>query len=640
MHRFAIGCGCLMLLVACSSTKEICDDGIDNDDNGKIDCADPGCGIGAACAAHGLTCASDQTCSACSGNGGSPETAESTCGDGIDNDCDGLVACADPDCQPRGTSPGGLCDAAGHRCGAPDFAGHSSCGSGGSTPGSSALGAVRFVGSDYYVLGSRGSGYQEKARLTFQVTASDNLPYRAGQKVTFTHAPEGGSFIGTAPSCTTGTAPICTWDGATDSEGKAQVLLTSGSRFAFLSVKAEVTVGEESRHLVAGGFPVVGAKPNGARLSLDCDRHNVPALTHHDCLYSHYCGALGTVPCTVKMADRFGIAIGVPTLVGFRAEAGVVPPATVSVAFDVSRPASEQQELGHARGYLEVCNSSLPFDVAPFPGERSNVIDWGCGTRTANPRDGLVTLVAYVEGEEGFVDLNLNGQYDPGEPFVDVGEPFVDLDDDGKWSPGEWFLDVNGDGQYSGPNGRWDADTVIWTQTRVLYTGYPATGRDASGNEIYSRFFTSGAPPAPTPPAPPFSVRAGPPPTSVEYGVFLTDQNFNPLTSIATYSVAPRVGNVSASLFGPLHTVDSMGAQLRQLYCDAPQAPANCHDGPAETACSTSPCYVQWDLGSFIYGNPGTVTITGARPGPDVVDLATTIEGVTAYLSIAGQCLP
>ena len=62
MHRFSIGCGCLMLLVACSSTKEICDDGIDNDDNGKIDCADPGCGIGAACAPNGLASASALVC--------------------------------------------------------------------------------------------------------------------------------------------------------------------------------------------------------------------------------------------------------------------------------------------------------------------------------------------------------------------------------------------------------------------------------------------------------------------------------------------------------------------------------------------------------------------------------------------------
>ena len=43
MHRFAIGCGCLMLLVACSSTKEICDDGIDNNCDFLTDAEDPKC---------------------------------------------------------------------------------------------------------------------------------------------------------------------------------------------------------------------------------------------------------------------------------------------------------------------------------------------------------------------------------------------------------------------------------------------------------------------------------------------------------------------------------------------------------------------------------------------------------------------
>jgi hypothetical protein len=34
-----------------------------------------------------------------------PEADEATCGDGIDNDCDGLVDCADPNCSGVGTCP-------------------------------------------------------------------------------------------------------------------------------------------------------------------------------------------------------------------------------------------------------------------------------------------------------------------------------------------------------------------------------------------------------------------------------------------------------------------------------------------------------------------------------------------------------
>jgi hypothetical protein len=47
---------------------------------------------GASCGAHGLVCKS----SMCACPGG--QAKESTCGDSSDNDCDGLIDCADPDC--------------------------------------------------------------------------------------------------------------------------------------------------------------------------------------------------------------------------------------------------------------------------------------------------------------------------------------------------------------------------------------------------------------------------------------------------------------------------------------------------------------------------------------------------------------
>jgi hypothetical protein len=61
---------------------EICDDGIDNDCDGLVDCNDP-------------DCADDPACLMC-------EPYETVCDDGIDNDCDGLVDCNDPDCSRPG----------------------------------------------------------------------------------------------------------------------------------------------------------------------------------------------------------------------------------------------------------------------------------------------------------------------------------------------------------------------------------------------------------------------------------------------------------------------------------------------------------------------------------------------------------
>lgn len=64
--------------------QEVCDDGIDNDCNGRTDCGDP----------------------VCSGIPG-PEVA---CGDGRDNDCDGNPDCLDPECDNKTCAPGKLCD--------------------------------------------------------------------------------------------------------------------------------------------------------------------------------------------------------------------------------------------------------------------------------------------------------------------------------------------------------------------------------------------------------------------------------------------------------------------------------------------------------------------------------------------------
>jgi hypothetical protein len=71
---------------ACEPTLEICNDSIDNDCDGLIDCADT------------IDCGADLFC--CTAT----EDPESTCNDGIDNDCDGLIDGDDPDCPTMACS--------------------------------------------------------------------------------------------------------------------------------------------------------------------------------------------------------------------------------------------------------------------------------------------------------------------------------------------------------------------------------------------------------------------------------------------------------------------------------------------------------------------------------------------------------
>jgi hypothetical protein len=86
-------------------TEAICNDGQDNDSDGLIDCADPdcfghtGCTTEAVCNdgadndADGLVDCADPDCFGQTGC-----TAEALCADSKDNDADGLTDCADPDC--------------------------------------------------------------------------------------------------------------------------------------------------------------------------------------------------------------------------------------------------------------------------------------------------------------------------------------------------------------------------------------------------------------------------------------------------------------------------------------------------------------------------------------------------------------
>ena len=191
---------------------------------------------------------------------------------------------------------------------------------------------------------------------------------------------------------------------------------------------------------------------------------------------------------------------------------------------------------------------------------------------------------------------------------------------------------------------------MIWSQTRVVYTGRPAFQEDTLGRDLLTRIYDLGGavPPAPTPPATPFSVVAGPPPTTAFYGVFFTDALLNPLDPGTSYSVAPEANNVLATLTKPALPLRQPPELFRLLYCDKPQFPASCHDGPVESGCRTAPCYVVPEVGlcltagcsGFQYGNYADLAIKGVTPGSDVVTVSATVANFTTSFSINGVVTP
>ena len=111
MYNFGV------VMVGCVS--EICGDGIDNDCDELVDCNDPDCNSDANCTYCGdgvcngdetsETCIEDCKCGNdscdpgedscnCAADCGSHPGSETSCSDGVDNDCDGEFDCADTDC--------------------------------------------------------------------------------------------------------------------------------------------------------------------------------------------------------------------------------------------------------------------------------------------------------------------------------------------------------------------------------------------------------------------------------------------------------------------------------------------------------------------------------------------------------------
>jgi hypothetical protein len=94
-----------------------CDDALDNDCDGKIDCADLDCAGESKCACTvDAVCGPGEspcTCPADCGLSPAAEMPGATCADDVDNDCDGVDDCDDPDCTADASCPCGDATCAG-----------------------------------------------------------------------------------------------------------------------------------------------------------------------------------------------------------------------------------------------------------------------------------------------------------------------------------------------------------------------------------------------------------------------------------------------------------------------------------------------------------------------------------------------
>ncbi|HET8542222.1 MAG TPA: hypothetical protein VFL83_20270 [Anaeromyxobacter sp.] len=492
------------------------------------------------------------------------------------------------------------------------------------------------------VMGVKSSGWNEFGGVSVQVLDDQGQSWPDGLVVRFEHRQLGGSTFG-APLATTTlgactAAAHCVAYDATTVDGVASVPLFSGTVAGTLVVTASTSVGTETRSVTLPGIAVVGAKASGTNLAIQCGPRNVPALAETDCSTSW---VEAQITCAALLKDRFNNLLGTSTQVIFASEAAAVGQVAWTPAYDPESQGEGQPDLGAATQVFQTLGAGLPFDVTPQTGEQSVSHGYdGCGTRTHNPRDGVVTVVAIADGEEGFFDANANGAYDApvgttsGEPFVDQGEPFIDQNDSGGWDPGEWFVDVDHSGAYTGPNGTWDAQAKIWTQTIVVYAAAPATmvkSATAPATYLGTRWIDDGTAwtdaCTATTAAALFDVAsdiAGPPPipgTAATYFVVASDMNLNRLDTATAYDVKPfGDAKVKVTYRGLPKYADEFGMSYRYWPCDqaaTPSCASHCRAAVGGTG-GTGPCLMKPQVSGFECGLGPVPVIIGGGTEADV----------------------
>lgn len=377
------------------------------------------------------------------------------------------------------------------------------------------VGSIEFVSALPNVIGVQGSGQTEQATITFLVKDLNGSIIVDGTSVTFgLDGPKGGELL-TASLC--GTA-IC----ASTVNGLAKVTLQSGSVAGPVRVTATTTI---------AGPPSTTIATTSTGVSIG---GGVPSATHFDLAGSILRLAGFTKlnlqsTITAFLADRFGnFNVLTGTTVTFFAEGGAID--TSEVTDNTGLAAVQFRTQAPDPLDVPATTAISPDTVSEYDNSALEPSWTGaipCTFVICNPRDGWSTLLATTIGEEAFTDANGNGLYDAGEPFVDLGEPFIDRNDNDIFDVGELFIDFDSDGNYTVPDGIWNAQTMIWTDLKItIVSAHPHFGPSTT------RFQ----------PNTPFNIANG---GAASFTVFVSDFNMNLLPPGSTIAISADAGKLA-----------------------------------------------------------------------------------------------
>lgn len=242
------------------------------------------------------------------------------------------------------------------------------------------IGTIKFVSSDLtgssiVLKGSGGLGRTESAQLTFQVVDQNNIGL-AGVKVDF------------KATTTTGGLTVLPANATTDAAGNVTTTVSSGTIPTPVRVVAEAVRNGKTISGLSDALTVSTGLPIQKAMSLSVDKYNIEGLDYDSVVAN----------ITVLMADQYGNPISDGTTINFVSEGGSVG--------------------SSAQGACNTVNGGCTVPIK---------------SQLPKPANGRVTVLAFAQGIENFIDTNGDGQYSCTN-FTDVNgnvpatyRPLVDI---------------------------------------------------------------------------------------------------------------------------------------------------------------------------------------------------------------------
>ncbi|MEI8169192.1 MAG: hypothetical protein WCG50_05925 [Rhodoferax sp.] len=304
----------------------------------------------------------------------------------------------------------------------------------GATPVSGTIGVdgsiatnVQFVSTTPQLIYLADSVGTTQAQVAFKVVDSSGNPLQ-NKKLRLSLS---NTATGVSLNTVGNTAAV---DMTTDSLGLVSAAVFSGTVPTSLNLKATLLDGNGAVTNVFSNsnlLTVASGRPTQSSLSLSLEKFSIEAANVDG----------ETSKVTLSMADRQGNPVPPGTQVNFVTEAGVMLPAVCFVPPVIPATASSPA--------IPVSSCSVTLKAS--------------GTRTKN---GRVSILAYVTGEEDFIDLNGNNIFDGNDTFTDLGRAY--RDDNGQTAANGYYSN----GEFQVPR----VGAAACTVTGNLVTECPGDG--------------------------------------------------------------------------------------------------------------------------------------------------------------------